>query len=83
MGKLVHAYPLREFSDELAQDFHDINEEWIEAMFVLETVDREVLENPRAKIIDAGRNDPLRRGCAGLVWWGPARSSPPAAAVTS
>jgi GNAT superfamily N-acetyltransferase len=45
---------IREFSDELAQDFHDINKEWIEAMFVLEPVDREVLENPREKIIDVG-----------------------------
>lgn len=48
------ALTIREFSDDLAQAFHDINAEWIEAMFVLEAVDREVLENPRAKIIDAG-----------------------------
>jgi GNAT superfamily N-acetyltransferase len=45
---------IREFSDDLAQDFHDINKEWIEAMFVLEPVDREVLENPRGKIIAPG-----------------------------
>ncbi|WP_298169543.1 GNAT family N-acetyltransferase [Novosphingobium sp.] len=45
---------IREFSDELAQDFHDINAEWIQAMFKLEPVDREVLENPREKIIDVG-----------------------------
>lgn len=48
------ALTIHEFSDDLAQAFHDINAEWIEAMFVLEPVDREVLENPRAKIIDAG-----------------------------
>jgi len=45
---------IREYSDDLAQHFHDINAEWIEAMFVLEPVDREVLENPRAKIIAPG-----------------------------
>jgi len=45
---------LREYSDELAGEFHDINAEWITAMFALETTDREVLENPRAKIIEPG-----------------------------
>lgn len=45
---------LREYSDDLAQTFHDINAEWIQAMFVLEPVDREVLENPREKIIAPG-----------------------------
>jgi N-acetylglutamate synthase-like GNAT family acetyltransferase len=41
-----------EFRDDLAQAFHDINAEWIEAMFVMEATDRKVLENPRAMIID-------------------------------
>lgn len=45
---------LREFDDSLASDFHDINAEWIESMFVLETTDREVLENPRERILDPG-----------------------------
>jgi GNAT superfamily N-acetyltransferase len=45
---------LREYSDDLAQHFHDINAEWIEAMFVLEPLDREVLQNPREKIIAPG-----------------------------
>ncbi len=45
---------IREFSDDLAQAFHDINAEWIEAMFVLEPVDRDVLLNPRERIIAAG-----------------------------
>jgi len=45
---------IHEFSDELAVHFHDINAEWIHAMFRLEATDRDVLENPRAKIIDAG-----------------------------
>ncbi|GAC1411624.1 MAG: hypothetical protein NVSMB69_14010 [Novosphingobium sp.] len=45
---------IREFSDDLAQAFHDINAEWITAMFTLEATDREVLENPRARIMDEG-----------------------------
>jgi DNA-binding MarR family transcriptional regulator/N-acetylglutamate synthase-like GNAT family acetyltransferase len=45
---------LVEFSDDLAADFHDINVEWISTMFRLEQTDRDVLENPRARIIDAG-----------------------------
>lgn len=45
---------LREFDDGLAHHFHDINAEWIEAMFRLEATDREVLENPRSRIVDPG-----------------------------
>lgn len=45
---------LRVFDDGLAREFHDINAEWITAMFALEATDREVLENPRAKIVDPG-----------------------------
>lgn len=48
------ALAIHEYRDELAGDFHDINAEWINTMFRLEPVDREVLENPRAKIVDAG-----------------------------
>jgi hypothetical protein len=36
----------REYSDDLAPYFHDINAEWINDMFRLEATDREVLENP-------------------------------------
>jgi N-acetylglutamate synthase-like GNAT family acetyltransferase len=43
-----------EFSDALARDFHDLNADWIEAMFSLEPTDRDVLENPRARIIEPG-----------------------------
>ncbi len=43
-----------EFSDTRATDFHDINLEWIEAMFVVEAHDREVLEDPCTHIIDPG-----------------------------
>ena len=45
---------LHEFGDDLAHHFHDINVEWIEAMFRLEATDRKVLENPRAQIIAGG-----------------------------
>ena len=43
-----------EFRDELAGAFHDINAEWITSMFVMEAVDRHVLQNPRETIIDPG-----------------------------
>ena len=42
------------FTDDLARAFHDINAEWIGTMFTLEPTDREVLENPRARIMDTG-----------------------------
>ncbi|GAA0311643.1 GNAT family N-acetyltransferase [Sphingomonas oligophenolica] len=45
---------IREFSDDLAGAFHDINAEWIEAMYRMEEADRDVLCNPRARIVDAG-----------------------------
>ena len=43
-----------EFRDDLAPAFHDINAEWINTMFVMEDVDRHVLQNPRETIIDPG-----------------------------
>lgn len=45
---------IRAFSDELAHHFHDINAEWISEMFALEETDKEVLRNPRARIIEPG-----------------------------
>lgn len=42
------------YSDDLAREFHDINAEWIEQMFVLEPADRESLEHPRETILDPG-----------------------------
>lgn len=45
---------LRDWSPALARTFHDINAEWIQAMFALEQTDRDVLENPQERIIDAG-----------------------------
>jgi N-acetylglutamate synthase-like GNAT family acetyltransferase/DNA-binding MarR family transcriptional regulator len=45
---------LIEWNPALASYFHDINAEWIEAMFELEEADRAVLEDPQGKIIDPG-----------------------------
>ena len=42
------------FTDELAPYFEEINAQWINAMFVLETIDKEVLQQPRRHIIDKG-----------------------------
>ena len=42
------------YRDDLAQQFYDINAAWITAMFTLEAHDRDVLENPRARIVDPG-----------------------------
>ena len=67
-----------EFRDELAQLFHDINEEWISSMFEMEDVDRHVLQNPRATIIDKDGDilfvEVENRGIVGagaLKWSGP------------
>ena len=43
-----------EYFDDLAAHFHDINAQWIEAMFVMEPHDRHVLEHPRETVIDPG-----------------------------
>lgn len=51
---MINGLVIREFEDDLAQDFHDINAEWINAMFRLEDTDREVLQNPRERIIAPG-----------------------------
>jgi len=53
-GAMPPALRIVEFRDELSQAFHDINAEWINAMFVMEQADREVLEEPRRHIIDKG-----------------------------
>lgn len=45
---------LHDFRDDLAQAFHDINAEWIGAMYRMERTDRDVLEHPRARIVDPG-----------------------------
>ncbi|MBC6980281.1 bifunctional helix-turn-helix transcriptional regulator/GNAT family N-acetyltransferase [Caulobacter sp. 17J80-11] len=48
-GLRIHAW-----SDDLAPLFHDINAEWIQAMFALEPTDRAVLEDPQTHILAPG-----------------------------
>ncbi|PEQ14191.1 MarR family transcriptional regulator [Novosphingobium sp. PC22D] len=43
-----------EYREDLAAAFHDINREWIEAMFTMEGADRDVIERPRETILDPG-----------------------------
>jgi DNA-binding MarR family transcriptional regulator/GNAT superfamily N-acetyltransferase len=43
-----------DFTDALAGAFHDINEEWITAMFRMEPADRETIEHPHEHIITPG-----------------------------
>jgi len=43
-----------EYHEGLAGDFYAINAEWIEAMFVMEPHDREVLSDPETHIIAPG-----------------------------
>lgn len=50
MSRLV----IREFSDALAPDFYRINAQWIADMYTLEPTDVDVLENPRARLVDPG-----------------------------
>jgi ribosomal protein S18 acetylase RimI-like enzyme len=48
------ALTIREYTDDLAVHFRDINAEWINAMFRMEPTDQDVLDHPRERIIDAG-----------------------------
>lgn len=50
----AEALTIREYSDELAHHFREINEEWISSMFHIEPADRVVLDNPREQIVDMG-----------------------------
>jgi GNAT superfamily N-acetyltransferase len=45
---------IRPWSPAFAKPFHNINAQWIEAMFVLEETDLQVLQNPQSLIIDKG-----------------------------
>lgn len=51
---MTHGLAIHDYSDDLAAHFRDINAEWINAMFRLEDADRDVLDNPRARIIEPG-----------------------------
>lgn len=48
------AFSIREFSDELAGSFREINAQWIETMYRMEPADLDVLEHPRERIIEPG-----------------------------
>jgi len=43
-----------EYSDDLAGAFREINTQWIASMYRVEQADRDVLDNPRARIVDPG-----------------------------
>lgn len=51
---LTEGLAIREYRDDLAGAFRDINAEWIGAMYRLEDTDRDVLDHPRERIIDRG-----------------------------
>ncbi len=53
-AKAATGLTILEYADTLAPVFRDINAQWIESMYQMEQADREVLENPRARIIDKG-----------------------------
>lgn len=63
--EIMNDLRLHGFSDALAPHFHSINVEWIEAMFALEPADIDLLQHPRARIIDPG-GDILFVEAAGL-----------------
>jgi N-acetylglutamate synthase-like GNAT family acetyltransferase len=48
------ALQIIEYRADLAHHFYTINAEWIEAMFVMEPHDKEVLSYPQREIIDRG-----------------------------
>jgi N-acetylglutamate synthase-like GNAT family acetyltransferase len=56
MSVLKNKLKFHSFTNELAPYFNSINSEWIEEMFYLEDVDKEILENPKLNIIDKGGN---------------------------
>ena len=45
---------IKPFEPALAHHFKTINKQWIDDMFVLETVDKQVLEDPQSHIINQG-----------------------------
>jgi DNA-binding MarR family transcriptional regulator/N-acetylglutamate synthase-like GNAT family acetyltransferase len=51
---LPPAFVIRSFSDDLADAFYRINAQWVQAMFVLEHNDIQILTRPRELIIDRG-----------------------------
>jgi N-acetylglutamate synthase-like GNAT family acetyltransferase len=54
MADVMSGLRIVDFRDDLATVFRDINAQWIDAMFVMEATDRDVLENPRERIVEPG-----------------------------
>lgn len=52
--KMQNGLRIHEFSDATAPFFRSISMEWLEAMYSLEQVDRDILDHPREKIINKG-----------------------------
>ena len=48
------AVEIVEFTDDWAEDFAALNYEWIEKYFAVERHDREILDTPRAAVIEPG-----------------------------
>tara|TARA_R110001599_G_scaffold15364_1_gene64536 strand:+ start:172 stop:1149 length:978 start_codon:yes stop_codon:yes gene_type:complete len=53
-ARAADGHAIVDFSDDLADTFYAINEEWISEMFTLEQADREILSHPRDLIVDKG-----------------------------
>jgi N-acetylglutamate synthase-like GNAT family acetyltransferase len=53
-AKAEEGLTILEYSDTLAPAFRDINSQWIHAMYQMEQADLELIDNPRARIIDKG-----------------------------
>ena len=54
MAKAQEGLTLLEYSDALAPAFRAINAQWIDAMYQMEQSDRDLLDDPRSRIIDRG-----------------------------
>lgn len=52
-NETVHIKML-DFDESLAHHFESINQQWIDDMFVLEDIDKQVLQNPKLHIIGKG-----------------------------
>jgi DNA-binding MarR family transcriptional regulator/ribosomal protein S18 acetylase RimI-like enzyme len=50
----IPEFSIREFSDDLAGAFREINTQWIEKMYRVEPTDLDVLDHPRERIIENG-----------------------------
>jgi DNA-binding MarR family transcriptional regulator/N-acetylglutamate synthase-like GNAT family acetyltransferase len=53
-AKAEEGLTILEYSDALAPAFRNINAQWIHALYQMEQADLELLDNPRARIIDKG-----------------------------